>query len=136
MALFGRAITRAEGGDVFRLRGNENSAPCFACLIGNGLFDGQREEVSTIKQANRDLQAYASEAEKNVVVQVGLSSDIAPICNMIVKLSLVELSRGLNSGINSLEEDLLADYYIWANRRDDKYKTLPKMEFYANAGTG
>jgi hypothetical protein len=65
-------------------------------------------------------------------VQVGLSSDIAPICNMIVKFALVELSKGLASGISSLEEDLVADYYIWVNRRDDKYKSLPKMEYFAN----
>jgi hypothetical protein len=66
------------------------------------------------------------------VVQVGLSSDIVPISNFMVKLALVELSRGLHSGIMSLEEDLLADFYIWANRRDGIYKEWSKLEYNFN----
>lgn len=55
------------------------------------------------------------------MVQVGLSSDILPICNLMVKLVLVELSKGKDSGISSLEDELTYDYYIWANRRDRHY---------------
>lgn len=130
--LFGRAITRAEGGDVFRLRGRNSDAPCLACVTGKGIFSAAQDEVSTLKQAKRDLPAYVSEEDEMNVVQVGLSSDIAPICNMVVKLALIELSKGLNSGITSLEEDLTADYYFWVNRRENKYKQLPKMEYFAN----
>jgi len=129
--IYGRAITRAEGGDVFRYIPDENK-PCLACLIGNGLFNFQQEEISSERQADRDLPAYTSADDRAAAVQVGLSSDILPICNMIVKLTLVELSKGLNSGLLSLEEDLTADYYIWANRRENKYKNLPKMEYKAN----
>jgi hypothetical protein len=42
---------------------------------------------------------------------------------------LVELSKGLNSGIKSLEEDLVADFYIWANRRENLYETWSKLEY-------
>ena len=129
--IFGRAITRAEGGDVFRYNPVENK-PCLACLIGKGLFNFQQEEISTARQASMNLPAYTSVEDKAAAIQVGLSSDILPICNMIVKLTLVELSKGLSSGLASLEEDLIADYYIWANRREIKYKNLPKMEFKAN----
>jgi molybdopterin/thiamine biosynthesis adenylyltransferase len=129
--IYGRAITRAEGGDVFRYTPDENK-PCLACLIGNGLFNFKNEEISSQRQADRDLPAYTSAENKAAAVQVGLSSDILPICNMIVKLTLVELSKGLNGGLASLEEDLIADYYFWANRRENKYRNLPKMEYKAN----
>ncbi len=48
---------------------------------------------------------------------------------MIVKLSLVELSRGQEGGLTLLEEDLKADFYIWANRRESSYASWPKMEY-------
>lgn len=118
-ALFGRAITRAEGGDVFRLR---PGGACYACLIGSGWFNSN-EEISNIRRAREtgDIPAYVSEDEADAVVQVGLSSDIAPIYNLMIKLSLIELSKGLESGIASLEEELTFDYYIWANRREKFY---------------
>lgn len=129
--IYGRAITRAEGGDVFRYL-PENEKPCLACLIGKGLFEYKEEEISNKKQLARDLPAYTPIEEKESTIQVGLSSDILPICNMIVKLSLVELSKGLNTGLSSLEEDLVADYFMWANRREKKYKNWEKLEFRAN----
>jgi hypothetical protein len=58
--------------------------------------------------------------------------DIVPISNFMVKLALVELSKGLNSGISSLEEDLVSDFYIWANRRDGVYQNWAKLEFNFN----
>lgn len=118
--LLGRAITRAEGGDVFRLR---PEGPCYCCLIGNNWFNTQ-EEITNMKRAKDigAIPAYMSENDANTIVQVGLSSDIAPIYNMMVKLSLIELSRNLQSGIASLDEELTFDYYIWANRREKFYR--------------
>lgn len=130
--IFSRAITRAEGGDVYRFRPTQPASPCLGCLIGSGFFDFKNEEVSTVSQAERDAPDYVSQDEINATVQVGLSSDIAPICNMVVKLSLVELSRGLASGISSLEQDLIADYYIWVNRRERAYSAWQPMEYFAN----
>lgn len=130
--LFGRAITRAEGGDVFRLRADEEDAACLACVIGNGLFNYQQDEVSNKRQAKRDAPDYVEENDVEAVIQVGLSSDIIPICNMITKLALVELSTGMDSGLDSLTVDLEADYYLWANRRENQYKTWPSMGFKAN----
>ena len=129
--IYGRAITRAEAGDVFRYL-PQKEKPCLACLIGRGLFEYSEEEISNKKQLARDLPAYTSVEENESSIQVGLSSDILPICNMVVKLSLVELSKGLPSGLSSLEEDLVADYYMWANRREKKYKNWDKLEFRAN----
>lgn len=116
--IFGRAITRAEGGDIFILRGG--NSPCYCCLINEngGVKFGGEEEISTMKQADSNLPAYTSQQDKEAAVQVGLSSDIQPICNMIVKISLIELSKGLNTGITTLEHELTYDYYFWANRRE------------------
>jgi molybdopterin/thiamine biosynthesis adenylyltransferase len=129
--IYGRAITRAEGGDVFKYTPQAEN-PCLACLIGKGLFTYKEDEISNRKQLERDLPAYTSFEENEATIQVGLSSDILPICNMIVKLTLLELSRGLNTGLSSLEEDLVADYYIWANRREKKYKNWEKLAHKAN----
>ena len=114
VALFGRAVTRAEGGDVFRHR---PGGPCYNCLIGSRTHAMATEEITNREQ----LPAYVSEEEANAMIQVGLSSDIEPICNLIVKLALVELSRGEKSGIESLETELDYDYYIWANRRERRH---------------
>lgn len=118
LGIFGRAITRAEGGDVFRYR---PGGPCYCCLIGAGNL--QEEEISDAASARRDgrIPAYVSPEDADAMVQVGLSSDIEPICNMMVKLALVELSRGRESGISSLEDELVFDYYMWANRRERHY---------------
>lgn len=114
VALFGRAVTRAEGGDVFRHR---PGGPCYNCLVGSRAHAMATEEITNRSQ----LPAYVSEEEANAMIQVGLSSDIEPICNLIVKLALVELSRGENSGIESLETELTYDYYMWANRRERRH---------------
>ena len=52
------------------------------------------------------------------MVQVGLSTDIAPINTMVVKLALQELSRGTECLITTLEQELDYDFYMWANRRE------------------
>ncbi len=131
-AFFGRAITRAIGGDVLRVRPFEG--PCYSCLYSQDIRQdgGDDEEVSQESQAKKILPDYTSEKEIQTVVQVGLSSDIAPISNFIVKLVLVELSKGLDSGIKSLEEDLVSDFYIWANRRENVYESWAKLEFNFN----
>ena len=51
----------------------------------------------------------------------------------MVKLALVELSRGAQTGIQCLEEELVYDYYIWANRRERHYgnwKPMPSAGAY------
>ena len=126
VGIFGRAITRAEGGDVFRYR---PGGPCYCCLIGEGNL--QQEEITNVDSARRDgrIAAYVSPEDADAMVQVGLSSDIEPICNLMVKLSLVELSRGADTGISSLESELTYDFYMWANRRErhfSNWKPLPE----------
>ena len=122
VGLFGRAVTRAEGGDVFRYR---PGGACYCCLIGNNLLNPNEEEITneTSARLNGRIAAYVSHEEADAMVQVGLSSDIEPITNLMVKLALVELSKGKESGISCLEEELDFDYYMWANRRERRHIT-------------
>ncbi len=134
IGVFGRAVTRAEGGDVFRYR---PEGPCYCCLIGNGWFDQGAEEITDVRSArkNGQIAAYVSEEDANAIVQVGLSTDIEPIYNLMVKLVLMELSRGTNSGISSLEEELVYDYYMWANRRERRHANWAAMPMAGNKPT-
>lgn len=120
VGLFGRAITRAEGGDVFIYRPGK---ACYFCLLGSDWYDQSAEEITSEASARRSgrIPAYVSAEDAEAFVQVGLSTDIEPINNMMVKLALVELSRGAESGISSLEDEFRANYYIWVNRRERQY---------------
>lgn len=121
VCIFGRANTRAEGGDVFVQR---PGGPCYGCLLGNRAFDVSSQEVASEEAGRRmgAIAAYTSPEDAAAVVQVGLSSDIAPITNLMVKLSLVHLSKGTSGGIASLEGELAYDYWMWANRRERRFK--------------
>lgn len=127
VALYGRAITRAAGGDVLRVRPWQG--PCYNCIFSSGLVDGREEEMSQKRQALAVLPAYVEEEKMNSMIQVGLSSDIAPIANMMTKIALVELSRGIETGISTVDEDLASDFYVWANRREEAYANWPRMGF-------
>ncbi len=126
--IFGRAITRAAGGDVLRVRPYQG--PCLACIFTNDFLKSLPDEISQFGQARNQNLAYVSDEEVKATIQVGLSCDILPISNMIVKLALVELSGGCKaSGLVSLAEDLVADFYIWANRRELSYANYLKMGY-------
>lgn len=126
VGIFGRAVTRAEGGDVFRYRPD---GPCYCCLIGNQWFGQAEEEITNVVSARREgrIPPYVSEQDADAMVQVGLSADIEPICNMMIKIALMELSRGAESGISCLEEELVYDYYMWANRRERRHANWAPM---------
>jgi len=134
VCLFGRAVTRAEGGDVFRYR---PGGPCYCCLIGNQWYDAAAEEITNKDSARRSgrIAAYVSEEDADAMIQVGLASDIEPITNLMVKLALVELSRGTQSGISALEGELTYDYYMWANRRERRHKNWSPFSDCANRPT-
>ena len=116
VGIFGRAVTRAEGGDVLRVR---PGGPCYACLKGSQWYT-QEDEITDLRRARElgVIPAYTSEEDANAMVQVGLSTDIAPINTMVVKLALQELSRGTECLITTLEQELDYDFYMWANRRE------------------
>ena len=134
-AIFGRALTRAIGGDVLRVRPYEG--PCYSCLYSQNVraAGGDDEEISQPKQAKKLLPAYTSEEDFHAAVQVGLSADIAPISNFIVKLALSELTKNTNAATASLADDFTADFYLWANRRENIYETWQKLGVHFNQPT-
>lgn len=134
LGIFGRAVTRAEGGDVFKYT---PGGPCYCCLIGAGWYDTTAEEITNEDSArqNGQIAAYTSPEDAEAMVQVGLSSDIDPICNLMVKLTLMELSRGKESGISCLEDELVYDYYMWANRRERRHANWAPLPNAGNRPT-
>jgi hypothetical protein len=127
-SLFGRVLTRACGGEVLRVRPRVTA--CLACVYTERFLASRPREYSDLDDARRDAPAYAAEdADLAATVQVGLASDIAPVANMMVKLALVELCRDAPgaAGLAGLDEDLTADFYVWANRREAVYRTWSAM---------
>ena len=125
--LYGRVLSRACGGEVLRVRPGRSA--CLACVYTDRFLATRPREYSDLAEARRDAPAYASEADVAATVQVGLASDIAPVANMIVKLALVELTRDVPgaAGLAGLDDDLTADFYVWANRRELVYRTWSVM---------
>lgn len=132
--IFGRAVTRAEGGDVFCYR---PGGACYCCLVGNHAFDVAAEEITDEAAARRNgrIAAYVSAEDAEALVQVGLAADIAPITNMMVKLALVELSKGTKAGIAALEGELPFNYYLWANRRERRHRNWSPFPTAGNRPT-
>jgi hypothetical protein len=125
--LFGRVLARACGGEVLRVR--PWASACLACVYTERFLASRPREYSGLDQARADAPSYASAAELAATVQVGLASDIAPVATMMVKLALVELSREAPgaAGLTGLDEDLSADFYVWANRREAVYRSFSVM---------
>lgn len=117
-AVFGRAYTRACGGDVIRVR-PDLGGPCYECLIGS-----VDEEVSSA--SSEQAVAYA---DRPAVVEPGLALDIAPIALMCVRLVIQELVRGTGSTLESLDQDLPGSLFVWANRRDGQFAGWKPMGF-------
>lgn len=115
VGIFGRAFSRAEGGDVLRARPD---GPCYCCQIGDG--NDIEEELTNVASARRNgrIPAYVSDEDAEAQIHAGLSLDIIPIWSLMVRLALVELIRRKASPPALVEEDFPYDYYIWANRRE------------------
>jgi molybdopterin/thiamine biosynthesis adenylyltransferase len=127
--LFGRAITRAVGGDVFRLR--PGAGPCLSCLFEQQVMNTP-EEISGQRQAQRDAPAYMTRDQIAATIQPGLSIDIAPMIQLLVKLGILDLG-GYSAPVSAtLAEDLNAPFYIWANRRELIYENWPALKTFFN----
>ena len=110
--IYGWVTARAEGGEVFIYR---PGGTCYACI------EPAKDEITDIDYARQEgiIPSYTNNPDD--VVQVGLASDIMPVVNLMVKLALVELSRGLDTGIVTLEEDFKGEFYMCVNRRGEQY---------------
>eukprot|EP00118_Oscarella_pearsei_P020356 m.220417 g.220417 ORF g.220417 m.220417 type:complete len:425 (+) comp39939_c0_seq5:2484-3758(+) len=125
VTILGKCSVRAAGGDVLVVRPGEG--PCLTCVYDT--VTPTEDEASDFRRVRGSSPAYVPDSVVEATIQVGLSSDIVPVANMIVKIALVELSKGTDSGLKTLEADLKGDLYRWANRRDQEFSSYPEGGF-------
>ena len=125
--LFAGAFRRAHGGQVLFVR--PGSSPCYECFQRGVPKKVRDREISSAEQA--EALAYA---DRPVAIEPGLSNDIAPMSQMVVKLGLQHLLAGRQTTLQSLDEDLVASWYIWLNRREveTEYKKLGPMAYFVD----
>lgn len=109
--LFGAVFRRAYGGQVLRVI--PKLSPCYQCFIHTLPTAIDDQEISS--EASAAGIAYS---DRPVAIEPGLSSDIVPIALQVVKIAMVELLRGSESTLRSLEADLVSPLHIWINRRE------------------
>ena len=107
--IFGGAFRRAYGGRIVRVRPGESA--CYHCFVLTAPEKEADREISS--QENADAEAYS---DMPVLIEPGLSIDVAPIAIMVSKLALQELIAGKESTLRMLDDDLDANVYIWVNR--------------------
>ena len=115
-AFFGRAYTRACGGDVIQVL-PKRGMPCYACHMEGRIV---AEETSSARDAER-----AAYADRPVPVEPGLAIDIWPIANMIARLVVLRLCVGTASTLVETANELDAPLYLWANRRQETFADWP-----------
>lgn len=116
--LYGRAFTRAAGGDVIQVIPPQT--PCYCCHVAGRVVD---EEVSSARDAGRI--AYA---DRPVAVEPGLCLDIQPVANMLARLCVLRLCQRLESTLSTFAAEMTAPLYLWANRREQQFAGWRPME--------
>ncbi len=118
------AFRRAYGGQILFIE--PGRTPCYQCFIQAVPEKLSDREISSPEQAER--YAYS---DRPVPIEPGLSTDIAPISLMVVKLAIQYLLRDKPTTLRSLDEDLIAPWYLWINRRESgtDYEQLEPLEF-------
>jgi molybdopterin/thiamine biosynthesis adenylyltransferase len=118
---------RAYGGQVLRVR--PHLGPCYQCFLRAQPEQARDQEVSSAAQAQR--LAYT---DRPVAIEPGLSTDIAPISLLVVKLAIHLLLAGKSTTLGSLDQDLVAPHYLWLNRREARtqFEKLRPLGFGLN----
>jgi molybdopterin/thiamine biosynthesis adenylyltransferase len=122
--VFAGVFRRAYGGQILFVR--PLVSPCYQCFVMHLPDLDKDQEVSNQEQA--DNLAYT---DRPVPVEPGLSTDIAPVSIMVVKLVIQEMLKGSETTLASLDDDLVAPLFIWLNRRESgtQYEKLKPLEF-------
>lgn len=123
--VFAGAFRRAYGGQVLYVRPEEGT-PCYQCFAQTLPRQAQDQEVASDERA----QALAY-SDRPMAAEPGLSNDIAPISQLVVKLALQSLLTGRPTTLRNLDEDLAATWYLWLNRREPgtQYMDLQPLGF-------
>ena len=117
-AYYGRAFTRACGGDVIQVLPGRNM-PCYACHAEKRMVE---EEVSSPRDSER--RAYA---DRPVPIEPGLAVDVQPIANMVARLVVLRLCVGTGSSLTETANELDAPLYLWANQRKENFANWQPM---------
>jgi molybdopterin/thiamine biosynthesis adenylyltransferase len=122
--LFAGMFRRAYGGQILFVR--PGVSPCYQCFLMHLPDVDQDQEISSEEQAE-----HLSYTDRPVPIEPGLSTDIAPVSLMVVKLVIQELLKGTETTLASLNEDLVAPLFFWLNRRESgtQYEKLKPLEF-------
>lgn len=122
--IYAGLFRRAYGGQIFRVY--PQKYPCYQCFCMLLPEQADDQEISSPEQARRF--AYS---DRPVAVEPGLANDISPISNMVTKLAIQELLKGTVTTLRSLDDDLVAPWYLWLNRRMEgtQYENLEPLEF-------
>jgi molybdopterin/thiamine biosynthesis adenylyltransferase len=109
--IFPGAFRRAYGVQLLRVHPHEG--PCYQCFKQNLPQQVRDQEISSDEHARR--VAYS---DRPVVAEPGLANDLSPLYQMVNKLTLQEILKGTSSSLRALEEDLVASWYLFFNRRE------------------
>lgn len=120
--IFGGAFRRAYGGQVIRVKPHQSF--CYQCFVLSMPEDEADREISS--QEDADSIAYS---DMPVLIEPGLSMDVAPISIMVSKLALQELIIDKESSLHILDKDFEAGWYFWVNRPEPntQHASLPPL---------
>ena len=125
--IIGASFRRAYGGQVLVIR--PRRGPCYQCFVQALPEQAEDQQVSSDAAAER--LAYS---DRPVAVEPGLFNDVRTIAQMVVKLAIQTLVQGCATTLASLDEDLVAPWYLFLNRRDldSPYANLAPLAFGVN----
>ncbi len=103
---------RAHGCQILFMR-KPRVTPCYNCFVTILPQMEADREISSPEQARR--YAYS---DRPVPIEPGLSVDISAVVTMSAKLLITELLRNKPTTMRSLEEDLIAPWWMYLNRRE------------------
>lgn len=125
--IFAGALPRAYAVQIIRVVPHKSL--CYQCF--RMLMPEQAVEHEISNSTRAEEIAYS---DKPVPIEPGLSIDIAPVSSMVVKLAIQELIRGSETTLTSLDDDLVASWYLWINRREPEtqYENIEPLEYNLN----
>jgi len=128
-ALYGFVYKKAAAGEVFIYR--PNRGPCYSCTYTAGYLNDANlpsfpelpKELDAVIQTTEDIKTLLrnlssanynrEDPDDTLNFQAGLSTDITPVPNMMVKLALLELSPQENQALPKI---LQSSQFVWVNR--------------------
>jgi molybdopterin/thiamine biosynthesis adenylyltransferase len=118
------AFHRAFGVQVLFMR-RPGIDPCYVCYLMSLPPEAKNRHSSSLDQ--EELIAYADHPVPNP--EPGLAVDIAPMIVMTARLCINHLLRNKPTTLQSLDEDLIAPWYMYLNRREGPYEGLKPLGF-------